>query len=96
VLARLAGFLGEEQGALETPGMGAVGMVELHGGVHGQTDGAEWSAIGQTSKRSLSTGYHTCAPSLTAGRRQGRVGLGGDRHARSQTRLSDRIDSSRS
>ena len=42
------------------------------------------------------TGYHKCAPSLTANPRRATLGLGGDTKARSQARLSNSTDGRRS
>src|SRR5216683_3331300 len=51
VFTGLASLFGEEQRALEALATIAVGVIELLGGMHGQTDGAARSAISQTSKR---------------------------------------------
>ncbi len=51
MLAGLAGFLRKEQGALEALSVKAIGVVELHGGMHGQANGTERGAITQPLKR---------------------------------------------
>lgn len=53
MLARLASVVGKEQGTLEALGSKAIGVVELHGGMHRQADGAARSAISQASKGGL-------------------------------------------
>jgi hypothetical protein len=50
MLARLVGFLREEQGTWEALGARAVGLGEWNGGMHGQDDGATGSAISRASK----------------------------------------------
>jgi hypothetical protein len=47
-------------------------------------------------KIALSTSDHKLTPSLPVSQREGRVDLGGENHARSQARSSNRIDRGRS
>lgn len=53
VLTRLTSLHRKKQGTLEALGAIARGMIELDGGMHGQTDGTTRSAISQASKGSL-------------------------------------------